>query len=105
MTKTFWKPLIKIKEIQIKINNQPYKEEEKLKLLQIVYQTIDIKVLETIFSSLPEKKHKSFLNKFAEKPSNSSILDYLKQEVEDIEERIITLIDEIKKQILQEFTD
>lgn len=102
MTKLFWDHLIAIEEIEMKIDEHGLVKEEKFKLLQIVRQTFDAKILEGVLSNLPTEKHKHFLDKFHQAPHHPKLLEFLKEEVEDIEEKISQLAKNLKKEILEE---
>ena len=75
MAKLFWDHLISVKDIQIYIKDQDLKEEEKLRLIDVAYQTFNIRILDLVLTALPEKKHQSFLDRFAKKPSDEKIIE------------------------------
>ncbi len=102
MKKVFWDHLIEITDIERKIDEHGVVKEEKHHLLRIVHQTFDAKLLEEVLTHLPEKKHQTFLDKFSKEPHHSSLLDHLKEEIEDIEEKIKKAVKKIKKEILEE---
>lgn len=98
--KPFWDNLVEVEEIRIKIDEHGLEDEEKKELLEITYQTFDIRIMEIILTHLPEKKHQSFLDTLSRKPHHSKLMDFLKEEVEDIEEKIKELVKEVKEEIL-----
>jgi hypothetical protein len=98
----FWDKLVEIEEIKIKINDHDLKDEEKKELVAIVYQTLDIRVVEIVLSSLPKEKHQSFLDLFSQKTSRFELMAFLKEEIEDIEEKIEDLVREVKKEVLKQ---
>lgn len=102
MKKPFWDHLIEIEEIEIKIDEHGLVKEEKIRLLRVVHQTFDMKIMETILSHLPKEKHKTFLDKFSKKPHHPKLLDFLKEELEDIEEKITKLAKQLKKEVLEQ---
>jgi len=99
MKKIFWEEIVQIREIAVTINKKELKEGEKLVLLQEVYETFHMRVVDTVLTNLPEEKHPNFLDKLAEKPSSPKILQFLKDEIEDIEEKIKQTADNFKKEI------
>ncbi len=102
MRKVFWDHLIEIEEISITIDKQGVNKEEKEKLLRVVYQTFDMHILDTVLSHLPKEKHKLFLDQFASEPHHPKLLEIVKKEVVDIEDKIKHRVIEIKKEILVE---
>jgi len=102
MKKVFWDYLIEIDEIKIKIDEHGIVEKERFHLLRIVHQTFDAKLLEEVLTHLPKKKHKAFLDKFSKTPHHPTLLDHLKEEIDDIEEKIKKAVKKIKKEILEE---
>lgn len=102
MKRVFWDHLIEIEEIEIKIDEHGLEKEEKLQLLKTIHQTFDAKILEEVLSHLPKEKHTTFLDKFAQKPHHPNVLEFLKEEIEDIDEKISKLAKKLKKEILEE---
>lgn len=102
MRKVFWDHLIKIDEIHIQIDSHGFTKDEKHNLLHIAYQTIDMRVMETILTHLPKEKHKQFLEYFAKEPHHPKLLDMLKKDIYDIEDKIQNVVKDIKKEIFKE---
>lgn len=102
MRKVFWDHLIEIEEIKIKIEEFKLSQEEKNKLIHITYETFDMHILETILTHLPKEKHRKFLDHFSKMPYHPKVLDLLKKDVKDIEEKIKIAGQKIKKEILAE---
>lgn len=98
----FWDKLIEVEEIKTRINEHDLKEEEKKELVKIVYQTLDIRVTEVVLSSLPKEKHQSFLDLFSPKTPRFELMAFLKEEIEDIEEKIEDLVKEVKREVLKQ---
>lgn len=104
MKKIFWDHLLEIEDIKITIDKHGLVEEEKIKLLEVVHQTIDAKIMETILSHLPKEKHRLFLDQFSKAPHHPKLLDFLKKEIQDIEEKIKVLSRKLKQDILKELS-
>ena len=101
MAKIFWDYLIQIEEIEIKIDEYGLDKEEKLEFLRTVRQTFDARLLEEVLSLLPEEKHTAFLDKFTKKPHHPKLLEFLKEEIEDVEEKISEIAKNLKEEILE----
>jgi hypothetical protein len=100
MKKIFWEEVVEIREIAVYINKKDLKEKEKLVLLQEVYETFHMRVVDTVLNHLPHSKHPKFLDHLAKKPSSPKILQLLKEDVEDIEDKIKHTAKKFKKEIL-----
>lgn len=98
--KPFWDQLVEIEEIKIKIKEYGLREEEENELLDLTYQTFDLRVMETVLSHLPQEKHQRFLDTFSRKPHHPRLMAFLKEEIENIEEKIKKLARQVKKEIL-----
>lgn len=103
MTKPFWNHLIKIEKITLTLDRHGLTKKEKIEILTIIHQTIDNHILKTILTHLPQEKHQLFLDQFAAAPHQPDLLDFVKQEIADIEEKIDQLLQELEPQLLQEF--
>jgi len=96
----FWDELIEIEEIKVKIEKHGFSDEEKTKLLEIVYQTLDLRIFDVILTQLPSEKHKKFLDQFSKLPHNPSLLQSLKEDAQDIEDKIKDMGRKIKEEII-----
>ena len=98
--KPFWDELVEIEEIKTRLDEHGLGELEKEHLLEITYQTFDIRITEIILTYLPEEKQQVFLDTFSRKPHHVKLMTFLKEEIEDIEEKIKELVKEVKEEIL-----
>ena len=55
-----------------------------------------------ILTHLPQEKHERFLDSLSRKPHHSKLMDFLKEEVEEIEEKIKKVVKEVKREILNQ---
>ncbi len=103
--RVFWDKLIEIDDLQAEIEQYKLPRKEKTELLKVVYQTIDIRILDIVLSSLPKEKHQSFLDRLTKKPKHNKLLKFLKENVENIEDKIQNLAKEVKKEILEKLQE
>lgn len=96
----FYRKLIKIDELKNLLENKGLALEEKEELLILTKDILHHRVIETVLTHLPEEHHQEFLTTFAEKPHDKGILGFLKEKVEDIEEKIVQVIEKVKAEIL-----
>jgi len=100
MTKIFYDHLTQISEVTDKLNRHKISVEEREELIQLVDENIHHRVLNVILKNLPKEKHEEFLIKFHHKPHDPGLLDYLMQEIGDIEKIITAEANQVKKEIL-----
>lgn len=100
--KPFWDNLVEIREIRLKLDEYDLGKKEKKELLDVAYQTFDIRIMEIILTSLPEEKKQSFLDTFSRKPHHPKLMASLKEEIEDIEEKISEIAKQVKEEILDQ---
>lgn len=98
--KFFYQKLVTITDIKNLLENQDLALEEKEELLILTKDTLHHRIIETVLTHLPEEHHQDFLTAFTEKPHDKGILGFLKEKVEDIEEKIIEIVEKVKQEIL-----
>ncbi len=104
MTNLFWEPYFEIEHIKLKIEDYGLKEEEKLELLDMVHQTANMRVLDLILSCLPKKKQRPFLDQYCKLPHSVHLLQEIKEDIVDIEEKLQNLNAVLKKEILTQLS-
>lgn len=102
MSKIFYDHLIILTEVETEIKSMAETEEERHELWQIVDEIIHHRVLSCIMDKLPQEHHEEFLEKFHKAPHDETLLDYLKERIEeDIEVFIKKEINILEKEILR----
>lgn len=104
MTKFFWDHLYHLDEVKLTLDKHGLKEEEKIQLLEVVGQTIHLRVVDIILTHLPKEKHQQFLDAFSSEPHHPGLLENLKKDITDLETKIITVAHQVKQEILKELT-
>ncbi|PIS08964.1 hypothetical protein COT75_03815 [Candidatus Beckwithbacteria bacterium CG10_big_fil_rev_8_21_14_0_10_34_10] len=105
MKKLFWDYLIEVEEIKVKLDKHGMVKEESYHLLKVAHDTFNLKILDEVLSYLPKEKHKEFLKELDEKPDNPKLLEVLKKEVEDIENKIKEVVKNVKQEILEKIEE
>lgn len=98
----FYDHLVEIQDIYLKIDTYGLPPEEKSKLLHVVHQTLDVHIIDLVLTHLPKEKHQTFLDQLAKQPHHPKLLQLVKKEVVDIEDKIKQLVDKVKQEILTE---
>jgi len=98
--KFFYRKLVQIDDLKNVLESEELAIEEKQELVLMVKDTLHHRVVETVLTHLPEKHHSEFLDTFAKKPQDEGILGFLKEKVEDIEDKITEAIEKVKAEIL-----
>ncbi len=102
MANLFWEPFVDIESIKIKIEEQGLKEKEKIRLLDLVHQTFHLRVLDLVLSHLPKEKQTSFLDQYCQLPHSYKLLESIKQDIADIEEKLKLLDQQLKSEVLEQ---
>ena len=100
MAKIFYDHLVRIEEIFIEFEKYDVQEEEKAEFTSLIDETVHERLLNLILLSLPGDFQEEFLTLFHQNPGNQEIIDYLKKQTIDIEEKIEKEAAKIKKEIL-----
>lgn len=103
MTHSLFNHLTLVEEIITEIDMHNLSQEERDELVDLVHQTMNHHTLAAVLDKLPKAKHQEFIAKYKNDPQNKQLLAWLKSEIkEDIEAVITTQAAKIKKEILAE---
>lgn len=102
MTKIFYDHLVVREEVIAQLDKHKIAVEEREELVTLIDETLHHHVLNTILTNLPKEKHEKFLEEFHKAPHNPKLLDFLRQEKADIEEKIMAKAKKIKAEMVAE---
>lgn len=94
--------LIELNDVYAEIERLEIEPEERVRLARVVDETAHHTVVGVILKHLPTKHHETFLEKLHAAPHDRKHLEFLKQEIDDIEGKITASLKELKKAISQE---
>lgn len=103
MSKLFFDRLLDLSELEEYIDTLELSPEEREETWALVDEAVHNTVFETIFDNLPKNHHSEFLDMFETLPYEESILDWLKEKADTIEDNITKSIEKLKKELLDEF--
>jgi|SRR5581483_1332048 len=95
----FYSHLISLEKITIEVNNLHISKEEKEHLLNIASSNIHFAVLDVVLSHLPSEQKETFLE-HVENDDHKKIWEFLKEKVENAEEKIIKRSEELLEELL-----
>jgi hypothetical protein len=102
MSKVFYDRLISLEQLEKEIKKHAKTKEEREELYELVDEMIHHKVVGCILDKLPNNHHKEFLTKFAKRPYDDGLMDYLKEKiVDDVEEFIRAEINSLAVELLK----
>ena len=102
MSKIFYDHLINFEEIEVQVKTVAETPEEREELWQVIDEIIHHQVMGCVLDHLPEKHHKSFLQKFCQAPYDEGIFTKNKKAIrEDIEEIIRKEVENLKRELLE----
>ena len=102
MAKIFYDHLVVLEEVTTILKTYQLSNDEHEEIVELMNKTIHHEVLSVILKKLPAEKHKDFLKMFHVAPHDVKLLDFLKNEIENIEEEIKTVAEKVKKEFLVE---
>lgn len=102
MAKIFYDHLTLVEEVVVELDKYQLSDDEKEELVRIVDENMHTEVLHTILTLLPKEKHEKFLRDFHSSPGEIRHLEFLKNEIEDVEKEIENVAKRVKREILAE---
>ena len=103
MSKLFFDRLLDLSELEEYIDSLELSLEEREETWALVDEAVQNTVFETIFDNLSKNHHSEFLDMLGAVPYEESILDWLKEKADTIEDNIVKSIEKLKKELLDEF--
>lgn len=100
--KIFYDHLVLREEITVELDRYSLNKDDREEIIRLIDETLHHEVLNTILTSLPKEKHHQFLTRYHQRPHDPDLLEYLKTEISDIEDQIISVAKKVKKEILSE---
>ena len=98
----FYDHIILIHEIHSEVEMLDVSEKDKKEMVQLIEETVHQRILHSILDHLHKDHHEEFLTRFQAAPQDGALLDFLREKVADIEERIKEAAEEIKYELLKE---
>ena len=103
MSKIFFDKLVSVKQVEKYIAKLTETVEERHELWQLVDEIVHHRVLHCVLNELPKKHHKEFLVKLYEAPHDEDLLAYSQKKItKDISEFIKLEVQSIENEILKD---
>lgn len=99
MRNVYYAPLVRWERVEEIIMLVP--EDERDEAEKLVISSIDHVVIETVLIHLDKEHHDEFMKKIHDAYHDPSVLDWLKEKVGDIEEKLKNAISQTKSSIIQ----
>jgi hypothetical protein len=96
--KYFYSSLVETTEISLELGEIELSPDERVHLISLVQANIHSVVIDTVLSSLPNEEKKVFLKNLVSQ-NHEKTWDHLKNNVSNIEEKIKSSIEEVKRQL------
>lgn len=97
--KFFYTKYIEIENLITELHGLDLSDKEREHLALLVDSSLHHVILDEILSSLKEEDKKLFLNLFKEDPSSEKLIEFLKEKVEGIEEKIKKASEDLIKEM------
>ncbi len=101
MIKHFYSYLIEHDTLIIELDNLELSKKEKEHLISIAESSIHYVVIDTVLTELPQKEKKTFLDNL-KSADHEKIWKHLFKKTDDIEEKIIKAVNNLKKQLKED---
>lgn len=98
MVKHFYSHLIEAEDLFVEIKSLQISQGEKNHLISLVHANLHHIILDAVLSELSEEDKKKFLSNLSLEDHNI-IWDFLKNRIEDIEDKIKKTANELKKEL------
>ncbi len=95
--KYFYTHLVEVESIIVKLDNMKLSDKERLHLANLFDSTIHHTILDTVLSNLKDSDKRLFVNHMSEN-NHDKIWKFLKEKIDNIEEKIKISADLIKKE-------
>ncbi len=102
--KHFYSHLIQVESIVIELDNMDLTEKEKMHLASLVDSNLHHTILDVIMSELSDSDKQIFL-KHLSNNDHSQIWEHLNGKVDNIEDKIKTAIEDLKKDLHQDINE
>lgn len=100
----FYDRVIEIESIWAELDGMELDEGQKEELREIIDDILRHKIMDRILETLPEDHHEEFLELVHKRPHDEGIVDYLKEKIEDIEDRLKLAAREFKTELAKELS-
>ena len=94
--------ILDLDEVYAEVEQLEIQPRERRELVGLIDETTHHTVLDTILNHLDKAHHEKFLHRFHQAPHDPEHLQYLREKVDDIEEKINDAIHDLKQILLQE---
>lgn len=104
LAKPFYHQLVNVQKIYIEVKNARLSVTEEKEIWDLIEHTIHTRAIDAVLEKLPLEKHEEFLEKFSQQPDDSKLLDYLRQEADDIDNHLRKTFAKLEKEILEDLS-
>lgn len=98
----FYDQLINIHDLHIEFDRLDLPIEHRNELMQLVDSSVHHEIFDLIMVELPQEHRTYFLEVFSTNPSDPVLLDFLRDNVPGIEEKITTRANEVREGFAEE---
>ena len=101
----FYSHIIEVETIVAELDSLELTESQRMHLAVLIDSTIHYTVLDIILSKLSEEDKITFIIRLKENPKDQSLLDFLSEKVEDLEQEIKIIVEELKQTFLEDIKE
>lgn len=97
--KFFYAKYIEIENLITELHSLDLNDEQKIHLANLIDSSLNHVILDKILSNLKVEDKNIFLNLLKENPENEELIEFLKNKIEGIEEKIKKVSEELIKEM------
>lgn len=101
----FYSHLIKIEQINTKMDELDLTKEQKKHLAELIDSTIHQEILDLVLSKLPEEEKVNFLVMLRDNPGDTKLLEFLNSKVDKIDQQIEEVADRLVKELHEDIEE
>lgn len=96
----FYSHIVKIETVIVELDAMDLTESQKRHLAELVDSTVHHMVLDIVLSKLEHEDKMTFLAKLKKNPEDETIMGYLLEKIETIEEEIDQVVSGLKEELM-----
>jgi hypothetical protein len=105
MSHLYYDHLIVMKDLEIHISKLEISSDEKQKIYKMVDETIHYRITTRVLNELPREHHEHYLELFTRYPYHPKVMEFLKEQIVDIEDKITQEVKDLEKLFLSDLDE
>lgn len=100
--KPFYSEFIHVEVLYSHLRNAGLGIREEKEIWDLIEDIINTKILDSVLDNLPQNFHEKFMEKFSSKPDDTTIIIFLRKNIEDFDKKLNEAYSLLEKQIIKD---